>query len=86
MGQQGNLGVLMQFLDLLSWHGNYSFVLILINIFTCKISLFPEVKAWVQVACTRLCVDWGHQFYRPLLNPFELNVAMGEALLGDKDV
>lgn len=38
----------------------------------------PHVDAWVQVACPRLSVDWGHFFNRPVLTSYELEVAMGE--------
>jgi len=36
------------------------------------------VCAWVQIACPRLSVDWGHHFCVPVLSPFELFVALGE--------
>jgi len=86
LGRQGNPGVLAQVRDLLSRHGKDSFVLLLSEIFPRKLSMFPDVDVWVQVACPRLSVDWGHHFSKPLLNPFELHVAMGEASLGEKDV
>lgn len=38
----------------------------------------PQVDAWVQVACPRLSVDWGHFFDRPVLTSYELEVAMGQ--------
>lgn len=36
------------------------------------------VCAWVQIACPRLSIDWGHFFCTPVLSPFELFVALGE--------
>jgi 2-(3-amino-3-carboxypropyl)histidine synthase len=36
------------------------------------------IRAWVQIACPRLSVDWGHHFTVPVLSPFELFVALGE--------
>jgi len=30
----------------------------------------------VQIACPRLSIDWGHSFDRPLLTPYELEVAL----------
>ena len=36
------------------------------------------VSAWVQIACPRLSIDWGHFFVVPVLSPFELYVAIGE--------
>ena len=77
LGQQGNPGVLVQVQDFLSWYGKDSFVLLLSDIFTQIISLFPGVNVWVQVACPRLSVDWGHHLSKPLLNYFGLHVVMG---------
>ena len=36
-----------------------------------------DVDAWVQVACPRLSVDWGHHFSKPTLSPYEAHVAWG---------
>ncbi len=33
---------------------------------------------YVHIACPRLSVDWGHFFSKPVLSPYELNVALGE--------
>ena len=38
------------------------------------------VSAWVQIACPRLSIDWGHYFCVPVLSPFELFVALGEVV------
>ncbi|KAA0202634.1 hypothetical protein HAZT_HAZT011248 [Hyalella azteca] len=35
-----------------------------------------HVEAWVQVACPRLSIDWGHHFNQPLLTPYEAMVAL----------
>ena len=40
--------------------------------------MFSHVDIWVQMACPRLSVDWGHFFTEPVLSPHELNVALGE--------
>ncbi len=37
-----------------------------------------HVDAWVQIACPRLSVDWGHFFDRPVLTSYELEVAVGQ--------
>jgi 2-(3-amino-3-carboxypropyl)histidine synthase len=39
--------------------------------------LFEDVDAWIQIACPRLSIDWGYAFARPLLNPYEAEVAFG---------
>eukprot|EP00957_Ditylum_brightwellii_P193552 14739019-Ditylum_brightwellii.AAC.1 len=38
-----------------------------------------SVDVWVQIACPRLSVDWGHYFNTPVLSSYELHVALGEA-------
>ena len=50
-----------------------------------RVSLLPQsIDCFVQVACPRLSVDWGHEYGRPLLNTYEAEVALGTAqwLLG----
>ncbi len=41
--------------------------------------MFEEIEAWVQIACPRLSIDWGYAFKKPLLNPYEAEVAFGAA-------
>ena len=53
-------------------------VLLMSEIFPAKLNLIPSVEAWVQIACPRLSIDWGNAFSRPLLTPYELNVALKE--------
>ena len=58
---------------------NKEFVIVLLSeIFPTKLSLMPSVEAWVQISCPRLSIDWGLSFDRPLLTPYELNVALKE--------
>lgn len=45
------------------------------EIFPSKLDLFEDVEAWVQIACPRLSIDWGYAFDKPLLNPYEAQVA-----------
>lgn len=47
-----------------------------------KLAYFgDQVDVWVQVACPRLSIDWGHKFCngKPLLSPYEANVVLGHA-------
>jgi len=39
--------------------------------------LAPHSSVFVQTSCPRLSIDWGYAFPRPLLSPYEANVAMG---------
>lgn len=41
------------------------------------LALLTGVDAWVQIACPRLSIDWGYAFDKPVLSPYELNVALG---------
>jgi len=44
----------------------------------CIVSLFRVFYyRWVQIACPRLSIDWGYAFEKPLLNPYEAEVALG---------
>ena len=36
-----------------------------------------------NLACPRLSIDWGHFFTKPVLSPYELNVALGEEEFGE---
>ncbi|KAI2631833.1 diphthamide biosynthesis protein [Hypoxylon sp. NC1633] len=60
--------------------------LLLSEIFPGKLAAMPDVECWVQVACPRLSIDWGHAFPRPLLTPYEALVALGERKGWDEDV
>lgn len=37
-----------------------------------------DIDAWVQIACPRLSIDWGDEFEKPTLNPYEAFVALRE--------
>ena len=43
-----------------------------------KLPMIKEIDVWVQVACPRLSIDWGEGFDKPILTPYELEVAMKE--------
>ena len=50
------------------------------EIFPSKLQLMSDdIDCWVQVACPRLSIDWGYAFDRPLLSPYECEVAFGTA-------
>lgn len=78
LGRQGNPAILGHVRSILKKHGKKSFVLLLSEIFPKKLEMFKHVDVWVQIACPRLSVDWGHFFQKPVLSPYELNVALGE--------
>lgn len=78
LGRQGNPAILGHIRSLLKKHKKRYFILLLSEIFPKKLDMFPDVHVWVQIACPRLSIDWGHFFTRPVLSPYELNVALGE--------
>jgi len=78
LGRQGNPAILGHIRSLLRKHGKRSFVLLLSEIFPKKLDMFSHVDAWVQIACPRLSVDWGHYFTKPVLSAYEINVALNE--------
>uniref|UniRef100_A0A2C9KZL2 2-(3-amino-3-carboxypropyl)histidine synthase subunit 1 n=1 Tax=Biomphalaria glabrata TaxID=6526 RepID=A0A2C9KZL2_BIOGL len=51
-------------------------IVLLSEIFPDKLQRMDSVDAWVQIACPRLSIDWGSAFSKPLLTPYELNVAL----------
>ena len=77
LGRQGNPSVLDHLKSRLTEHGRSFVVVLLSEVFPHKLDCFAGVEAWVQVACPRLSIDWGSNFTRPLLTPYELNVALG---------
>ncbi|KAL7471546.1 hypothetical protein ACHAXS_011840 [Conticribra weissflogii] len=94
LGRQGNPAILSRIRSLLHSRGIRSIIVLLSEIFPKKLEMISNhsssspsasgngnrhgVCAWVQIACPRLSVDWGHYFCVPVLSPFELFVALGE--------
>jgi len=85
LGRQGNPGILTRIRDRLRSHGKKSFIMLVSEITPAKLALFSKVDAWIQVACPRLSVDWGHFLSKqPVLNPYELFVCLEETAWRDK--
>ncbi|KAG8223151.1 hypothetical protein J437_LFUL000574 [Ladona fulva] len=79
LGRQGSPKVLDHLKSLLESAGKEFVVVLLSEIFPSKLNLLSnDVDAWVQVACPRLSIDWGHEFNQPLLTPYEAAVALGQ--------
>ncbi|KAI8323894.1 hypothetical protein GQ54DRAFT_296471 [Martensiomyces pterosporus] len=76
LGRQGNPKVLVELQDRLRDRGIAYEVVLLSEIFPQKLAQFPDVDCWVQIACPRLSIDWGYAFPKPLLTPYEANVAL----------
>ncbi len=85
LGRQGNPHVLQHLINNINKYTNCRTINVLLpEIKPEFLSLFKEVDAWVQIACPRLSIDWGNNFInKPLLTPYELNVAIKS--IEDKD-
>nr|XP_021142746.1 2-(3-amino-3-carboxypropyl)histidine synthase subunit 1 isoform X2 [Columba livia] len=77
LGRQGSPGILKHLESRLRALGRPFVRVLLSEIFPSKLKLFPDVDAWVQVACPRLSIDWGEAFSKPLLTPYEPEFAAG---------
>ncbi|XP_074830739.1 2-(3-amino-3-carboxypropyl)histidine synthase subunit 1 isoform X4 [Natator depressus] len=78
LGRQGSTSILQHLEAQLQALGLPFVRVLLSEIFPSKLQLFPNVDAWVQVACPRLSIDWGGAFSKPLLTPYEAAVALKE--------
>ena len=78
LGRQGNPRVVDRVCALAIRRGIKVFTFLMSEIFPHKLSTIDDVDCFVQVACPRLSIDWGYAFPRPLLSPYEAEVAFGE--------
>ena len=78
LGRQGNPHTLTLIEAHLTRKGIPFINLLLSEIFPGKLAMFEDVECWVQIACPRLSIDWGHAFARPLLTPYEALIALGD--------
>lgn len=84
LGRQGNPHTLTLIETHLHKRGIPYVNLLLSEIFPGKLATFADVECWVQIACPRLSIDWGHAFERPLLTPYEALVVLDEMEQWDK--
>ncbi|KJE91295.1 diphthamide biosynthesis protein [Capsaspora owczarzaki ATCC 30864] len=76
LGRQGNTKVMENLQQRLEEAKIETTTVLLSEIFPSKLAMFEDIDAWVQIACPRLSIDWGSAFSRPLLTPYETNVAL----------
>jgi 2-(3-amino-3-carboxypropyl)histidine synthase len=77
LGRQGNPHTMTMIENYLNQQGTPHINLLLSEIFPGKLAMFEDVECWVQIACPRLSIDWGHAFAKPLLTPYEALVVLG---------
>nr|MBE5724762.1 putative diphthamide biosynthesis protein 1 [Cucujiformia] len=59
LGRQGNKRVVDHIVQSIKDNGKQPIVILLSEIFPQKLNLFPQLEAFVQIACPRLSIDWG---------------------------
>nr|MBE5724741.1 putative diphthamide biosynthesis protein 1 [Cucujiformia] len=59
LGRQGNPRVVQHLKDRIMSKNKKTVVILLSEIFPKKLELFPQLDAFVQIACPRLSIDWG---------------------------
>ncbi|XP_043717429.1 2-(3-amino-3-carboxypropyl)histidine synthase subunit 1 [Telopea speciosissima] len=78
LGRQGNSKILERLQKRMREKGFDWTVILMSELSPARIALFGEsVDAWIQIACPRLSIDWGEAFEKPLLTPFEAEIALG---------
>nr|NVI70997.1 putative diphthamide biosynthesis protein 1 [Cucujiformia] len=59
LGRQGNTNVVQHIRERLKNKNKSAVIIFLSEIFPKKLQLFPQLEAFVQIACPRLSIDWG---------------------------
>lgn len=78
LGRQGNPRILDRLEKKMKEKGFSYTVVLMSEISPARVALFEDsVDAWIQIACPRLSIDWGDAFRKPLLTPFEAEIALG---------
>ena len=89
LGRQGNPAIVQRLRAALDAAGKRHFLLLLSEITPAKLQCLEQhstVDAWVQVACPRLSVDWGHHLSpanKPVLSSYECMVCLDDDAAGD---
>lgn len=76
LGRQGSHNILDNIISQLeSKHRQYTLIA-LSEITQEKLNHFEEIDVFIQTSCPRLSIDWGSNFAKPLLTPYEISVAL----------
>jgi len=77
LGRQGN-PLIMKHLEKVLEAAKKEYMIVLLSEITpARLKLFPQIDAWIQIACPRLSIDWGTAFEKPVLTPYEAEVCLG---------
>lgn len=79
LGRQGSITKFNALSSLLKSKSKKLIPFLMAELNPAKLNAIPisQIEVWVQVACPRLSIDWGMGFNRPILTPYEVEVAMG---------
>ena len=78
LGRQGNPRILERLEKMMRDRGFDYTVVLMSEMSPARIALFEDsIDAWIQIACPRLSIDWGEAFVKPVLTPFEADIALG---------
>ena len=78
LGRQGNPAILEHLEGRFRAAGKTYTVFLISEMNPAKMALLKGAEAFVQIACPRLSIDWGEDFTKPVLTPYEMCVALGE--------
>jgi 2-(3-amino-3-carboxypropyl)histidine synthase len=76
LGRQGSPGIFTRLQGILKSKGKVVIPFLMAEINPEKLKKISKIECWVQVACPRLSIDWSAGFSKPILTPYELEVAM----------
>lgn len=76
LGRQGHPRVVDRIIALAKAQNKRTTLLLMSEIFPQKLAQLQGVDCYIQVACPRLSIDWGYAFDKPLLSPYEAEVAL----------
>ncbi|XP_066411863.1 2-(3-amino-3-carboxypropyl)histidine synthase subunit 2 [Molothrus aeneus] len=79
LGVAGYLALLQHLRELLAWAGKRSYTLAVGKPNPAKLANFPEVDIFVLVACAQNSLLDSSDFYRPVVTPYELELACNPA-------
>ena len=79
LGRQGNPNVYAHIKSQLDTRALPHTTILLSEITPAKLARFKGIDGFVQTSCPRLSIDWGHQYEKPLLSPYEASVVLGSA-------
>lgn len=79
LGRQGNPNVYAHIKAQLDARGLSYTTILLSELNPVKLARFKDIDVFVQTSCPRLSIDWGHQYPKPLLSPYEAAVVLGSA-------